>query len=51
MSRSIDYDKMCLYFNKRREESILIYLNQREIEIIFVKFFIRHNERELKHDF
>ena len=41
---------MCLRFNERREENILIRLNQRKVKVIFVKFLIRHRERRLKYD-
>ena len=51
MSKSIDHNKICLCFNKRREESILTRLNQYKIEIIFVEFFMRRNEKRLKYNF
>ena len=50
MSESIDHDKMCLRFNKKREEGIITRLNQRKIKIILVKLLIRLNEKRLKYN-
>ena len=51
MSESIDHDKICLRLNEGRGKNILIHLNQREIEIIFVEIFMRRYKKRLKYDF